>query len=165
VMDVEKLLDKSSSHKEKKEGAKIDVDPRTQDKWDLLMEKLLDLEDKIFEAHDADHHIITADSENEPESAQGKAQSNEKKAHNDASGTLHENERAEENKPLASTPKITTADKPPSRTNHMIRETENFAQKVERFYKAQEAQKRRDEHDRKEGEKPAAAASRDRAEL
>ncbi|UZJ52243.1 hypothetical protein CBS101457_001563 [Exobasidium rhododendri] len=164
--DAEKVLGRSSSEGEQQHaGEEVKVDMRNQEKWDLLVEKLLEMEDKMFESHDADQYFH-ADSETNKRK-QGEA-GNEEKTATEAASKENENDRVEAIKALTPTPSLTPSDDPPSRTKQMVRETESFAQKVERFYKAQELQKHKDREDRKGKEKAAAAAAttaRDRAEL
>lgn len=130
--DVEKLLDVSSSQEDKQEAG---GDAKAKDRWDLLLQKLLDLEDQIFDA--AETHDALQETPGELGSGQ--------------SATPPEQAT------------VTKADGSPSRTDQMIRKTENFAQKVERFYKAQEAQKENERKDEDAGGGPR--MERDRDEL
>ena len=131
---VEKLWDDSPSQEDKQEA---EGDAKAKDRWDLLLQKLLDLEDQIFDAAE------THDALQETPGELGSGQS--------------------DTPPEQAT--VTKADGSPSRTDQMIRKTENFAQRVERFYKAQEALKENERERKDEDAGGGARMERDRDEL
>lgn len=123
-------IDKSADAQVDADAPKADA--KQKGKWEILMEKLIELEDEIYEAADVEEFYLTNSEEGQ---TAGIVQDGSDKKVKEG-GLVKEHMEVITQQATASH----ADNNAPLRTNQMTREKETFGQKAERFYKAQEAQ-------------------------
>jgi hypothetical protein len=127
---------------------------KAKEKWDLLLEKLIHLEDEIFDAAEVEIYLA-----NTQDSAEVSTTSIDEQKETQAASK--EQDKTPLDKPATETKAETT----PVRTNQLPREKESLGQRAERFYKQQEAIKQQEEEAAARKHDEEGRLARDRDEL
>jgi hypothetical protein len=120
---------------------------RAKDKWDVLLEKLLELEDEIVDA--AEGEIILATVQDSGDVVLEKTKDVPAAIEKQQQQQTQKQEQEVKTPPPDKAATETKTDAVPVRTIQMTREKESLGQRAERFYKEQEAQKQREEEAKK----------------